>query len=194
MPLHPEARALLRRFEALGDPPLETTTPEAARALRASRIQPPTIALPEIRDLDAGASRHACTVRAPRRLSACSSTSTAAGGYSAASTRTTTSPGRSPPRAAAPSSRPTTGSRRSTPFPRDWRTPSRSPPGRTRTRERSAAIRTAWPSAGTRPEGISRRSSRRAGVSRSGSSSSSIRSPTRGVGRRRTRSSPTGSG
>ena len=45
MPLHPEAQALLDQFEALGDPPIETSTPEAVRALRASRIQPPTVAL-----------------------------------------------------------------------------------------------------------------------------------------------------
>jgi len=53
MPLHPEARALLDQLEALGDPPLETSTPEAVRALRASRIQPPTVALAEVRDVDA---------------------------------------------------------------------------------------------------------------------------------------------
>jgi acetyl esterase len=53
MPLHPEARALLDQLEALGDPPLETSTPEAVRALRASRIQPPAIALAEVRDIDA---------------------------------------------------------------------------------------------------------------------------------------------
>lgn len=54
MPLHPEAQALLLQLEALGDPPLETSTPEAVRALRAARIRPPTVALPEIRDVDAG--------------------------------------------------------------------------------------------------------------------------------------------
>ena len=53
MPLHPEARALLDQLEALGDPPIETSTPEAVRALRASRIQPPTVALAEVRDVDA---------------------------------------------------------------------------------------------------------------------------------------------
>jgi acetyl esterase len=53
MPLHPEARALLDQLEALGDPPLESSTPEAVRALCASRIQPPTIALAEVRDVDA---------------------------------------------------------------------------------------------------------------------------------------------
>lgn len=53
MTLHPEARALLDQLAALGDPPMESSTPEAVRALRASRIQPPTIDLAEIRDLDA---------------------------------------------------------------------------------------------------------------------------------------------
>jgi acetyl esterase/lipase len=54
MPLHPEAQALLRQFDALGDPPIESSTPEAVRALRTSRIRPPTMALAEIRDVDAG--------------------------------------------------------------------------------------------------------------------------------------------
>ena len=53
MALHPEARALLDRLEALGDPPMESSTPEAVRAVRASRIQPPTIALADVRDVDA---------------------------------------------------------------------------------------------------------------------------------------------
>jgi acetyl esterase len=53
MPLHPEARALLEQLEALGDPPMESSTPEAVRALRASRIPPPSIALAEVRDVDA---------------------------------------------------------------------------------------------------------------------------------------------
>jgi acetyl esterase len=54
MPLHPEARALLELQESFGDPPIETSTPEAVRALRASRIRPPTVSLDEIRDVDAG--------------------------------------------------------------------------------------------------------------------------------------------
>ena len=54
MPLHPQAVALLETMAALGDPPLEETTPEAVRGVRRSRIGPPTIALPEIRDVDAG--------------------------------------------------------------------------------------------------------------------------------------------
>jgi len=53
MPLHPEARAVLDLLEALGDPPMESSTPAAVRAVRASRIQPPTIALAEVRDVDA---------------------------------------------------------------------------------------------------------------------------------------------
>jgi acetyl esterase len=53
MALHPEARALLDRLEALGDPPMESSTPEAVRAVRASRIQPPSVALAEVRDVDA---------------------------------------------------------------------------------------------------------------------------------------------
>jgi acetyl esterase len=55
--LHPEAAALLEQFASLGDPPLERSTPEAVRALRASRIRPPTVELPEIRDVDAGGVR-----------------------------------------------------------------------------------------------------------------------------------------
>ena len=51
--LHPEARALLDQLAALGDPPLETSTPEAVRALRASRVRPSTISLAEVRDVDA---------------------------------------------------------------------------------------------------------------------------------------------
>jgi acetyl esterase len=53
MPLHPEARAVLDRLAALGDPPMESSTPAAVRAVRASRIQPPTVALAEVRDVDA---------------------------------------------------------------------------------------------------------------------------------------------
>ena len=54
MGLHPEAQALLAHFASLGDPPIETSTPDAVRALRASRIPAPTVDLAEIRDLDAG--------------------------------------------------------------------------------------------------------------------------------------------
>jgi acetyl esterase len=51
--LHPQAAALLAQIEALGDPPLEESTPEAVRALRRSRLRPATVELDEIRDLDA---------------------------------------------------------------------------------------------------------------------------------------------
>ena len=54
MPLQPQAKALLETIESLGDPPLEESTPEAVRALRASRLRPPTVTLAEIRDVDAG--------------------------------------------------------------------------------------------------------------------------------------------
>lgn len=54
MPIHPQAQALLELIESLGDPPIETSTPEAVRALRNSRIRPPTVSLDEIRDVDAG--------------------------------------------------------------------------------------------------------------------------------------------
>jgi acetyl esterase len=54
VPLHPQAEALLQRIEELGDPPLEESTPEEVRALRAARIRPPTVEVSEIRDLDCG--------------------------------------------------------------------------------------------------------------------------------------------
>jgi acetyl esterase len=54
VPLHPQAQALLEVFESFGDPPIETSTPEAVRALRNSRLRPPTVSLEEIRDVDAG--------------------------------------------------------------------------------------------------------------------------------------------
>ncbi len=54
MALDPQAADLLAQLEALGDPPLEESTPEAVRALRRSRLRPPTIELDEVRDVDAG--------------------------------------------------------------------------------------------------------------------------------------------
>jgi acetyl esterase len=54
VPLHPQAQAVLDLLESLGDPPLEESTPDAVRALRTARIRPPTVALPEIRDINAG--------------------------------------------------------------------------------------------------------------------------------------------
>ncbi len=52
--LHPQAARLLAQIESLGDPPLEESTPEAVRALRRSRLRPASVALDEIRDVDAG--------------------------------------------------------------------------------------------------------------------------------------------
>lgn len=43
---------MLERIEALGDPPLEESTPGEVRALRAARIRPSRIPLHEIRDVD----------------------------------------------------------------------------------------------------------------------------------------------
>lgn len=54
MELHPQAQALLERIEAFGDPPLEESTPGVVPALRRSRLRPPTVDVPEIRDVDAG--------------------------------------------------------------------------------------------------------------------------------------------
>lgn len=53
MPLHPQARALLDLLAGLGAPPVETQTPEAARAARAALVRPSTIGVGAIRDLDA---------------------------------------------------------------------------------------------------------------------------------------------
>ena len=54
MPLHPQAQSLLELMASLGDPPLEESTPEQARAIRASRQRPSTEVVREVRDLDAG--------------------------------------------------------------------------------------------------------------------------------------------
>jgi acetyl esterase len=54
VPLHPQAQAVLDLLESLGDPPLEESTPDEVRALRTARIRPPTVELPEIRDINAG--------------------------------------------------------------------------------------------------------------------------------------------
>lgn len=54
MPLHPQARLLLEMMEALGDPPIELDTPEAARERRRSRIRPSDEPVHEVRDLHAG--------------------------------------------------------------------------------------------------------------------------------------------
>ncbi|MDO8391603.1 MAG: alpha/beta hydrolase [Actinomycetota bacterium] len=57
MPLHPHAATLLELMASLGDPALVDTTPEAARALRASRLRPSLAPIHEVRDLDAGGVR-----------------------------------------------------------------------------------------------------------------------------------------
>lgn len=54
MPLHPQARQLLDAMAALGDPPIEQDTPEAARERRRARLRPSEEPICEIRDLDAG--------------------------------------------------------------------------------------------------------------------------------------------
>lgn len=52
--LDPQAEAVLEYIDSFGDPPLAETTPEAARALRRSRLQPPTIEVEDVRAVDAG--------------------------------------------------------------------------------------------------------------------------------------------
>jgi len=55
VPLHPQARALLDMLDMLGDPLIEDSTPEQARAIRKERALPPSTAVVhEIRDVDAG--------------------------------------------------------------------------------------------------------------------------------------------
>ena len=54
MPLHPQARSLLDLIAQVGDPPIEQSTPEAARAARKARQRPATEPVHEIRDVDAG--------------------------------------------------------------------------------------------------------------------------------------------
>jgi acetyl esterase len=54
MALHPQAVSLLALMEANGDPPLDSGTPEQARATRAARLRPPTEDVHRISDLDAG--------------------------------------------------------------------------------------------------------------------------------------------
>jgi acetyl esterase len=54
MPLHPQAATLLQLIEAFGDPKIEDSTPEQARAVRAGRQLPSTTVVHEVRDVDAG--------------------------------------------------------------------------------------------------------------------------------------------
>jgi len=53
MPLHPQAVSLLELMAAIGDPPLEESTVEAARSSRKARQRPSTEAIHHTRDLDA---------------------------------------------------------------------------------------------------------------------------------------------
>ena len=53
MPLHPQAASLLQLMAQVGDPPVEQSTPEAARAARKARQRPPVEDVHHIRDLDA---------------------------------------------------------------------------------------------------------------------------------------------
>jgi acetyl esterase len=53
MPLHPQAQSLLALIEQIGDPPIEQSTPEQARAARKARQRPSTEQVQEIRDVDA---------------------------------------------------------------------------------------------------------------------------------------------
>lgn len=54
MPLHPQAEALLALMAQLGEPPLETCTPEQARQIRAKRQRQSTEPIHHTRDIDAG--------------------------------------------------------------------------------------------------------------------------------------------
>ncbi len=53
MPLHPDTAAFVALVESLGDPPLESTTPSAARSLRESRNRQSDIVVDDVRDIDA---------------------------------------------------------------------------------------------------------------------------------------------
>ena len=54
MPLHPQADSLLQLIAAIGDPPVEQSTPDQARAAREARRRPPANSIHHVRDLDAG--------------------------------------------------------------------------------------------------------------------------------------------
>jgi len=54
MPLHPQATSLLALMVSLGDPAIEDSTPDEARAVRARRARPSTEPIHHVRDLDAG--------------------------------------------------------------------------------------------------------------------------------------------
>jgi acetyl esterase/lipase len=54
MPLHPQAAAVLATLAQLGEPALETCTPDEARAFRARRVRPSTEPIHHTSDIDAG--------------------------------------------------------------------------------------------------------------------------------------------
>ena len=54
MPLHPQAQTILDLMASLGTPPLHTSEPQAVREARGGMGFPSSVALHEIRDLDAG--------------------------------------------------------------------------------------------------------------------------------------------
>ena len=128
-----------RDDRVLGDPPLEESTPEAVRALRASRLRPPTVTLAEIRDVDAGG--------VPARLYRPSAEPGLGllvflhgGGWVLGNLDTHDNLARAlADEVAAPSSRSTTGWLPSIRSPPVCRTRSRRPHGRARTPRRSAA-------------------------------------------------------
>jgi acetyl esterase len=53
VPLHPQAIALLSLVESFGDPPIESSTPAQARAVREARQLPSTTPIHETREIDA---------------------------------------------------------------------------------------------------------------------------------------------
>ncbi|MFM9086158.1 MAG: alpha/beta hydrolase [Acidimicrobiia bacterium] len=57
MPLHPQTVAVLEGLKALGNPPIHELDPATARANYAAMRVASTVALPEVRDLDAGGVR-----------------------------------------------------------------------------------------------------------------------------------------
>jgi acetyl esterase len=57
MELHPQAQAVLEHIASLGHPPITEVSPPEAREIRRAHLQPSTIELHEIRDVDAGGTR-----------------------------------------------------------------------------------------------------------------------------------------
>ena len=54
MPLHPQAEAVLAYIASFGNPPIDRSTPQAARAARKAFLRPSAIAVHETREVDAG--------------------------------------------------------------------------------------------------------------------------------------------